>query len=66
MKAINFLLAFLPALVIVYLSWIGAQFVLLKSVEIDAVDICVASMLTWYIARDAVEIHEKLNRNIKK
>lgn len=66
MKLVNFLWYYVPSLVIVYLSWIGAQFVFKGQVEIDCVDIFIAVLLAWYIGRDCYRNAEKLGKSLKK
>lgn len=48
------LIAFIVALVFVYLVWIGAQYVIEHKVVLDYVDNVIALALAWYIARDIV------------
>ena len=49
---LQFLITFLISLILVYLVWIGSQYVFEKRVVIDYVDNAIAFLLAWYIARD--------------
>ena len=51
---------FLCALSLVYLTWIGAQYVFERRVVIEAVDNILAWGLAWYLTRDAIVIDNKL------
>lgn len=58
----NFLLAFAPCFFLIYLAWVGAQYITEATVEFGAVDIGVTCALAQYAARDILSIDEKLRR----
>lgn len=62
----RFLLAFAPCFLIIYLAWIGAQYIIEDTVVFGAVDVCVTCALAWYAARDVLSIEEKLQRATKR
>lgn len=57
---IQFVITFLVSLILVYLVWIGSQYVVSKRVVIDYVDNGIAILLAWYIARDIVGFWNRL------
>ena len=57
---VRFLVAFICALVVVYLLWIGSQYVIEGKVVLECVDNVIAIALALYIARDVMAIDTKL------
>ena len=57
---IRFLIAFISVLVVVYLLWVGSQYVVEKEVVLGYVDHVVAIVLAWYITRDVMVVDSKL------
>ena len=57
---IRYCVFFLCALSLVYLTWIGAQYVFARRVVIETVDNFLAWGLAWYLTRDAAAIDNKL------
>lgn len=58
---IRFTIYFLAAFFFTYILWVGAQYLFMKHVNIDTVDIFVTMTLAWYIARDINNIDYKLH-----
>ena len=58
---IRFAIYFLASFFLTYILWVGAQYLFMKHVNIDTVDIFVTMTLAWYIARDINSIDIKLH-----
>lgn len=57
---LRYLVFFGCALSLVYLTWIGAQYVFTRRVVIETVDNFLAWGLAWYLTRDAIGIDNRL------
>ena len=57
---IRFLGAYICSVIVVYLLWIGSQYVIKGNVVLDYVDNAIAIALAWYIARDIMTIDSRL------
>ena len=57
---IKFLVAFVCALMVVDLIWIGSQYVANGKVVLEYTDNMIAIALSWYIARDMMSIYIRL------
>ena len=55
-------LYYICALMLVYLTWVGAQYVFEKNVLLEITDHAMALFLARYLARDAVNIFQRLDR----
>ena len=59
-KLIRFAVILVCSALIVYLTWIGSQYVCYNNVTIDITDILITWALAWYITRDIVAMDDKL------
>ena len=59
-KLIRFAVLFICSALIVYLTWIGSQYVCYNNVTLDITDNLITWALAWYITRDIVAIDDKL------
>lgn len=62
-KLIRFAVILICSALIVYLTWIGAQYVCYNNVTLDITDNIIVWALSWYITRDIVAIDDKLRKN---
>lgn len=58
---IRFTIYFIVSFFFAYILWVGAQYLFVGRVNLDAVDILVTMTLAWYIARDINTIDNKLH-----
>lgn len=59
-KLIRFAVILICSALIVYLTWIGSQYVCYNNVTLDITDNLIVWALAWYITRDIVDIDDKL------
>jgi hypothetical protein len=62
-KLIRFAVILICSALIVYLTWIGSQYVCYHNVTLDITDNLIVWALAWYITRDIVDIDDKLRKN---
>ena len=55
-------LYYICALALVYLTWVGAQYVFETTVVLEITDHALALFLARYLARDAVNVFQRLDR----
>ena len=52
--------------ILIYLAWIGSQYVFYRSVTLDITDNLLTWALAWYVTRDIVDIDDKLRMKAGK